>query len=94
MRRRGHFHFRIILLEILEKAGNIFTHVKLSTVMWSNESKGDVTDDEDLAKAADLATEELTDDDELHDAMLGKFFHLHDFCSCESLCTNRERSNA
>ena len=58
--------------------------------MWSNESKGDVTDDEDLAKAADLATEELTDDDELDDVMLGKFFHLHDFCSCESLCTNTE----
>lgn len=38
--------------------------------MWSNESKDDVTDDEDLAKAADLATEELTDDDELDDAML------------------------
>ena len=55
--------------------------------MWSNDSKDDVTD-EDLTKAADLATE-LTDD-ELDDAMLGKFFHLHDFCSCESLCTNTE----
>ena len=62
--------------------------------MWSNESKDDVTDDEDLAKAADLATEELTDDDELDDAMLGKIFRLHDFCSCDSLCTNRERSDA
>ena len=46
--------------------------------MWSNDSKDDVTD-EDLTKAADLATE-LTDD-ELDDAMLGKFFRLHDFRS-------------
>ena len=63
--------------------------------MWSNdESKDDVTTDEDLTKAADLVTDELTDDDELDDAMLGKIFRLHDFCSCDSLCTNRERSKA
>ena len=46
--------------------------------MWSNDIKDDVTD-EDLTKAADLATE-LTDD-ELDDAMLGKLFRLHDFRS-------------
>ena len=51
--------------------------------MWSNDIKDDDVTDEDLTKAADLATE-LTDD-ELDDAMLGKLFRLHDFRSVNHL---------
>ena len=57
--------------------------------MWSNDSKDDDVTDEDLTKAADLATE-LTDD-ELDDAMLGKLFRLHDFRSVNQCLQHRFR---